>query len=103
MTVGKDSVACDPAFGSEPWQGAISALKALEFKQPCKVTVVLSHEMIRKDDRDLARLLEFQRLQRRDRTLPGLAPECRIAGHAVFSHGHLRGREADQQPVRKQT
>jgi len=47
MTVGKDSVACDPAFGSEPWQGAISALKALEFKQPCKVTVVLSNHFVR--------------------------------------------------------
>jgi len=47
MTVGKDSVACDPAFGAEPWQGAISALKALEFKQPCNVTVVLSNHFVR--------------------------------------------------------
>jgi hypothetical protein len=47
MTVGKDSVACDPAFGAEPWQGAISALRALEFTQPCKVTVVLSNHFVR--------------------------------------------------------
>src|SRR5438046_777859 len=47
MTVGKDSVACDPALGAEPWQGAISALKALEFTQPCKVTVVLSNHFVR--------------------------------------------------------
>ena len=47
MTVGKDSVACDPAFGAESWQGAISALKALDFKQPCNVTVVLSNHFVR--------------------------------------------------------
>src|SRR6267143_1538854 len=63
----------------------------------------IAHEMIGKNDRDVAGLLEVERLQRRDRTLPGLAPERRIAGHAVFSHGHLRGSETDQQPVRKQT
>src|SRR6266850_4700641 len=63
----------------------------------------ISHEMIRKDDRDVAGPLELQRLQRRDRALPGLGSERRIAGHAVFSHGHLRGSETDQQPVTKQT
>src|SRR4029077_8498050 len=63
----------------------------------------ISHEMIRKYDRDLARPLEFQRLQRRDHALPGLGSERRIAGYAVFSHGHLRGSETDQQPLRKQT
>jgi hypothetical protein len=47
VTVGKDSVACDPAFGAEPWQGAISALKSLEFKRPCNVTVVLSNHFVR--------------------------------------------------------
>ena len=45
--IGKDGVACDPAFGAEPWQGAIAALKALEFKQPCNVTVVLSNHFVR--------------------------------------------------------
>src|SRR6266850_2656877 len=63
----------------------------------------IAHEMIGKNDRDVAGLLEVQRLQRRDRTLPGLGSERRIAGHAVFSHGHLRRSETDQQPVRKQT
>jgi hypothetical protein len=47
LTVGKDSVACDPAFGAEPWQGAISALKALEFRRPCNVTLVLSNHFVR--------------------------------------------------------
>jgi hypothetical protein len=45
--VGKDSVACDPAFGAEPWQGAIAALKALELRQPCDATVVLSQNFVR--------------------------------------------------------
>src|SRR5438105_13448716 len=45
--IGEDSVACDPASGAEPWQGAIAALKALEVKQPCNVTVILSNHFVR--------------------------------------------------------
>ena len=43
----KRSLACDPAYGNEPWQGAIAALKSLEFKEPCKVTLVLSSQFVR--------------------------------------------------------
>lgn len=39
--------ACDPAFGSEPWQGAVAALDALPLQGPCKVTVVLSNHFAR--------------------------------------------------------
>jgi hypothetical protein len=40
-------VACDPAFGAEPWQGAVAALDALPLQGPCKVTVILSNHFVR--------------------------------------------------------
>ena len=43
----KASVACDPAFGNEPWQGALAALKSLQIAERCNVTVVLSNHFVR--------------------------------------------------------
>ena len=37
VLLGGRSIACDPAFGAEPWQGALAALKAEQLKN-CKVT-----------------------------------------------------------------
>lgn len=39
------TVACDPAFGSEPWQGAIAALAAAD--RGLRATVVLSNHFVR--------------------------------------------------------
>ena len=38
-------MACDPAFGSEPWQGALAALAALDKKR--RATVILSNHFVR--------------------------------------------------------
>jgi hypothetical protein len=40
-------VACDPAFGNEPWQGAVAALKALPIEGRARVTVVLANHFVR--------------------------------------------------------
>ena len=47
VLAGGRSIACDPAFGAEPWQGAVAALKSLEWTEPCRVTVVLSNHFVR--------------------------------------------------------
>jgi hypothetical protein len=47
VLAGGRSIACDPAFGAEPWQGAVAALKTLEWTQACRVTVVLSNHFVR--------------------------------------------------------
>lgn len=47
ISVGERRIACDPAYGKEPWQGAIAALRAVEWKQHCKVTVILSSHFVR--------------------------------------------------------
>src|SRR5688572_31535184 len=47
VLVGGRSIACDPAFGAEPWQGAVAALKALEWTKRCRVTVVLANPFVR--------------------------------------------------------
>ena len=38
---------CDPAFGSEPWQGALAALKSVKIDFPARVTVVLANRFVR--------------------------------------------------------
>jgi hypothetical protein len=38
---------CDPAFGAEPWQGAVAALKSVKIDFPAKVTVILSNRFVR--------------------------------------------------------
>ena len=40
-------IACDPAFGAEPWQGAVAALKSVKIDFPAKVTVVLANRFVR--------------------------------------------------------
>ncbi len=47
VTVGKASVSCDPAYGNEPWQGAIAALKSLPIEGRSRVTVVLANHFVR--------------------------------------------------------
>lgn len=47
VLVGGRSIACDPAFGAEPWQGALAALKSLEWTARCRVTVVLANPFVR--------------------------------------------------------
>ena len=47
ILVGGKSVACDPGFGAEPWQGALATLKGLEWTKPCQVSVVLSNHFVR--------------------------------------------------------
>jgi hypothetical protein len=47
VLAGASSIACDPALGAEPWQGAIATLKNMEWTKPCKVTVVLSNHFVR--------------------------------------------------------
>ena len=46
VTLDGKSVACDPAFGAQPWQGAIHALKSLNLPSG-KATVVLSNHFVR--------------------------------------------------------
>ena len=46
ITVGAKRYPCDPAFGNEPWHGAIEALKAVSFPR-ARVTVVLSNHFVR--------------------------------------------------------
>ena len=47
VLAGGSSIACDPALGAEPWQGAVATLKNMEWTKPCKVTVVLSNHFVR--------------------------------------------------------
>lgn len=47
ISVGDKRIACDPAFGAEPWQGALAALKGADLPAKCRVTVVLSNHLVR--------------------------------------------------------
>jgi hypothetical protein len=47
VAVEDSRVPCDPAFGSERWQGAVEALKTLTLEGNCRVTVVLSNDFVR--------------------------------------------------------
>jgi hypothetical protein len=47
VLAGGRSIACDPAFGAEPWQGALAALKTLEWTKHCRVTVILANPFVR--------------------------------------------------------
>ena len=46
IAVGEKRYPCDPAFGSEPWHGAIEALKGIAWPRS-RVTVVLSNHFVR--------------------------------------------------------
>lgn len=47
ISVGSRVLACDPSFGPAPWQGALAALRELEFKQRCRVTLLLANHFVR--------------------------------------------------------
>lgn len=47
VLAGGRSIASDPAAGPEPWQGAVAALRTLEWTQLCRVTLVLSNHFVR--------------------------------------------------------
>lgn len=47
LQIGERRMPCDPAYGREPWQGALAALRALQWKARCKATVVLSNQFVR--------------------------------------------------------
>jgi len=46
VQVGPARQACDPAFGAEPWHGALEALKGIAWPRS-RVTVVLSNHFVR--------------------------------------------------------
>ena len=46
IAVGAKRYPCDPAFGTEPWHGALEALKGASFPR-ARVTVVLSNHFVR--------------------------------------------------------
>ena len=47
ITLGGRAVSCDRGFGTEPWDGAIAALRGLEWKGRCRATVELSNHFVR--------------------------------------------------------
>jgi hypothetical protein len=47
LSVGAKKLACDPAYGSEPWHGAIEALKTVAFERRTRITAVLSNHFVR--------------------------------------------------------
>lgn len=47
IAVGARAIACDPAYGAEPWQGAVAALRAVEWNESARVTMVLSNHFVR--------------------------------------------------------
>ena len=50
ILVGEKRVACDPAYGADPWSGALAALAAHKPEAPCRVTVVLANPLVRQWD-----------------------------------------------------
>jgi hypothetical protein len=46
VAVRQKTIACDPAYGAEPWDGALEQLKALELGR-ARVTVELSNHFVR--------------------------------------------------------
>lgn len=47
VAIGERTIACDPDLGAEPWQGALAALKSVEWTRHCRVTAVLSNHFVR--------------------------------------------------------
>ena len=47
VVLGGKTIPCDPAYGAEPWQGAVAALAAHAFDAPSRVTVVLANPFVR--------------------------------------------------------
>jgi hypothetical protein len=46
-TVERKTIPCDPAFGAEPWHGAIAALQSQTFDFHSKVSIILSDRFVR--------------------------------------------------------
>ena len=46
IAVGAKRYPCDPAYGTEPWHGALEALKSIKFPRS-RVTLVLSNHFVR--------------------------------------------------------
>jgi len=46
LAIGEERIACDPAYGSEPWHGALERLKNLDFANG-RVTIELSSHFVR--------------------------------------------------------
>jgi hypothetical protein len=47
VVVGDQTINCDPAFGTEPWHGALAALQGVQWKERVRVTAVLSNHFVR--------------------------------------------------------
>ena len=47
ISVGAKRYPCDPAFGAEPWHGALEALKGMSLAPRARATVVLSNHFVR--------------------------------------------------------
>jgi hypothetical protein len=47
ISLGEKAIACDPAFGAEPWHGALHVLRTLEWPRRTSVTLVLSNHFVR--------------------------------------------------------
>ena len=47
ISIGTTKLACDPAFGSEPWHGALEALKSVEITRKSRVSVIVSNHFVR--------------------------------------------------------
>jgi len=47
VSAGGRVLACDPHFGPAPWQGALAALRGLELRERCRVTVLLANDFVR--------------------------------------------------------
>ena len=47
VVLGGKTIACDRAYGAEPWQGAVAALASVGFEAPCRVSVVLANPLVR--------------------------------------------------------
>jgi len=47
LVVGARTISCDPAFGAEPWHGALAALRAVQWKERARITAVLSNHFVR--------------------------------------------------------
>lgn len=47
VLAGGRNIPADPRASAEPWQGAVAALRTLEWSKPCHVTLVLSNHFVR--------------------------------------------------------
>ena len=43
----RETFACDPHYGAEPWQGAIAALRGIALERRTRVSVILANALVR--------------------------------------------------------